>query len=437
MLKAHAGEKSLRPDPYMTNVKKDDSSHGNGKDFFEMFMNNAAKHDTSSLQNNDFQLTPEKISADNNAPVNESASSHESAAESRESRTKEDKSESIKKDNTSSAETQIISAAHHRDVPAAAHKRNENDNADKSSKIITAAGKLLDAMKKNQTRQITQPQKNEINKLITDLREFEKQLPAKSETAKKIAAVTSRLEDLLKSKDTKSLPVAAEFEIKKLLTIIKSSPIESDPKAQLASLVETRDPKKNADHTRAKSENVIVDGVQSRKEITKEQNSGQNEFSFSRETKMRDPANITHNVQRFEARSVFKDQLDTLVNNAKVTVQDTKNATLSMRMYPEKLGSVTVNLGLENGTLTGRFLVDSNEARETLIGALGDVRTLLENEGISLGAFHVNVRDQSHERRSDFKDEFKTNIRVTDAEISEEYRSMQKLTHDGAVDLIG
>jgi hypothetical protein len=63
-------------------------------------------------------------------------------------------------------------------------------------------------------------------------------------------------------------------------------------------------------------------------------------------------------------------------------------------MYPESLGRVNVNLGLENGVIHGRFLVDSVEAKEMILDNLGILRERMEEAGISVGEFQVNVRDE-------------------------------------------
>ncbi len=90
----------------------------------------------------------------------------------------------------------------------------------------------------------------------------------------------------------------------------------------------------------------------------------------------------------------FGEQLQTIMDNARMVVRDAKNGSFSMNMYPESLGRVNVNLGLENGVIHGRFLVDTVEAKEMILDNLGLLREKMEEAGISVGEFQVNVRDE-------------------------------------------
>ncbi len=93
--------------------------------------------------------------------------------------------------------------------------------------------------------------------------------------------------------------------------------------------------------------------------------------------------------------TLFREQVNELINRSRVVMQDRQNGTLTLKMYPERLGNVSINLGLENGTLSGRFLVESQEAKDALLSNMQQLRERLEEEGISFGSFEVSVRDNS------------------------------------------
>lgn len=93
--------------------------------------------------------------------------------------------------------------------------------------------------------------------------------------------------------------------------------------------------------------------------------------------------------------SMFQAQLQSLLDNAKLYVKDNKNASLNLNLYPKALGTVTLNIGLEHGVLNGRLIADTQEAKDLLFENLDLIRRELEAEGVTVGEFHVNVREQN------------------------------------------
>lgn len=92
--------------------------------------------------------------------------------------------------------------------------------------------------------------------------------------------------------------------------------------------------------------------------------------------------------------ALFDEQLQSLIQGAKVAVRDGRNASMELRLHPESLGRLNVKLALEEGTLIGRFLVESNEARDAVLEHITAIREELAGSGISVGEFQVNVRDE-------------------------------------------
>ncbi len=150
--------------------------------------------------------------------------------------------------------------------------------------------------------------------------------------------------------------------------------------------------------------------------------------AFSHEKISQSPAQPMRNP-------LFEEQLQSLVRNARVVVQDAKNGSFQMRMYPESLGRVNVHLGLDQGTITGRFLVETAEARQALLEQLADVRDRLAESGISVGEFQVNVRgDERHARQSE-RDVPLVPLAGPAVEAGGVYEQQGILLHDGYIDV--
>ncbi len=138
-----------------------------------------------------------------------------------------------------------------------------------------------------------------------------------------------------------------------------------------------------------------------------------------------------------EKRNAFGDELNTIMQNAKLVVRDSKNGSFSIRLHPESLGRVNVNLKLEHGVIGGKFLVDSTEAKEALLENIQSVIDKLQENGISVGNFNVNVRD---EKKSlfEYNEEAVSHIaaRKQPMPAGAEYESNSSYVHNGEIDVI-
>gem|GEM_PF-3184353 len=156
------------------------------------------------------------------------------------------------------------------------------------------------------------------------------------------------------------------------------------------------------------------------------------QFGMSRETSSARAANAA------SPSLPFAQKLDELIDKAQITMRDGKNGQLSMKMFPEHLGRVNVTLGLENGVLNAKFLVDNNEARTALTDSLNDLKGALENEGLSLGAFQVDVRGGENQYKShESDDDFSVHFSRHEAEEAQlQYDRRQSTNHDGSINLV-
>lgn len=137
------------------------------------------------------------------------------------------------------------------------------------------------------------------------------------------------------------------------------------------------------------------------------------------------------------ARRSFQQQFNEIVQRAQVVVRDSRNGSFNMKLYPRQLGSVTVNLGLEQGVLTGRFLVESGDAKNLLLENLDAVREHLEEAGVEVGEFEVNVRDQ-HQAHSD-RDDLPEAAFKQGTDLKEEhsqYDISAAPVHNGAINVV-
>ena len=134
----------------------------------------------------------------------------------------------------------------------------------------------------------------------------------------------------------------------------------------------------------------------------------------------------------------FMEQMGQIIDNAKVVVRDSRNGSFSVRLHPRELGRMNVSLGLENGIVHGKFLVESREAKDLLMGSLDQIKQDLSDAGIAVGEFHVDVDDRRGRMLRDTDDE--SDVFVTPVERREEiaagFESNSKSYHDGHINLV-
>jgi flagellar hook-length control protein FliK len=133
---------------------------------------------------------------------------------------------------------------------------------------------------------------------------------------------------------------------------------------------------------------------------------------------------------------LFNEQMQDIMQNARIFVRDGKNGSFSVNLYPESLGKVNINLGLEHGILTGKFLVENEDAKQILLDNIAALKEQLEGAGISVGDFHVNVRDESEKYFSGTETAAGPVTREFTGEASGEYELNSVYHHDGSIDLV-
>ena len=89
----------------------------------------------------------------------------------------------------------------------------------------------------------------------------------------------------------------------------------------------------------------------------------------------------------------FRQNLQQIIENARVVVKDRANGSFSIRLHPAELGRLTVQMGLYDGVIHGKFLVESTQARDLLLENLEQIHQQLRDAGIAVGDFQVSVND--------------------------------------------
>lgn len=140
----------------------------------------------------------------------------------------------------------------------------------------------------------------------------------------------------------------------------------------------------------------------------------------------------TTNTTATVSKPLEQNQLMQLLNRAKV-MQEGQRTSLSLKLYPESLGKLSVTVGLEHGIVSGRFLVESQEAKEQLLLQLESIRQELENNGVQVGDFEVNVKEH---RQREFTE--MSGLSQKQNVESAEYEAIgsRYIYHDGLLDVI-
>lgn len=221
--------------------------------------------------------------------------------------------------------------------------------------------------------------------------------------------------------------------------------------AKLADEIRQHLTNKKSEINSAKSEDTFIESKNINQKILAEnQNIDKSEsaqgkentsgFNFSSSRKESETAGVLQqkgNAGLAERKSVFDEQLNTIVQNARIVVKDSKNGSFSIRLHPESLGRVNVNLNLEQGVIVGKFLVDSFDAKEALLENMSAVKENLLENGISVGEFQVNVRDEN-KSFSETSEEIPFNhpSRIFPGFAGIEYEANSLYLHNGEIDLI-
>lgn len=135
-----------------------------------------------------------------------------------------------------------------------------------------------------------------------------------------------------------------------------------------------------------------------------------------------------------ERRGAFNEQLQSIIQNSRIFVKDSRNGSFSIRLYPESLGRLNINLGLEQGVLYGKFMVENNDAKNLLLDNIVHIKEQLADAGISVGEFQVHVRDEGYKLDHHLKE--KTYNKPVTGDQENQYDINAMKSHDGIIDMV-
>ena len=116
-----------------------------------------------------------------------------------------------------------------------------------------------------------------------------------------------------------------------------------------------------------------------------------------KETALAENAALRH-ITKADLIRELKDQGSAeILREAKILVKDGQSGEIKLVLRPQELGTVKINLILENKHIVGRIFVENNIVKEALQTAFGDLKEVFAQQGMELGALDVFVSQESGE----------------------------------------
>lgn len=257
--------------------------------------------------------------------------------------------------------------------------------------------------------------------------------------AKKIDTLLSEYGDARATRHIKDDPVARKLsdELSHLIkqTIREKGKHHSSAEVQAAQ-ESARTFSTNNEKSSITSE-PLIDQPHTRSSFSSDSGSSMSNSFMKQFGQMKESSAIPSQNNPGTVKTPFAERLDEVLSKARITVRDGSNGSVSLKLNPEHLGSVHVELGLKDGILNARFLVESNEAKNALNESMSTLQDTFMKEGIALGSFEVNVRQEKHESFEEEKIRISLeSLSSKREEAQQEYSAGQKSLHDGTIDLV-
>lgn len=96
-------------------------------------------------------------------------------------------------------------------------------------------------------------------------------------------------------------------------------------------------------------------------------------------------------------RQNLQQQIDQLMQKARVIVRENGNASLSTKLNPGELGEISIKLSLIGGKLKGKFTVDNDFVQKELNDKLGKIFANLKSDGYVVDGFQIDVKSETSE----------------------------------------
>lgn len=95
-----------------------------------------------------------------------------------------------------------------------------------------------------------------------------------------------------------------------------------------------------------------------------------------------------------KANESFLQQLTNIIQSGRLTRFQNGNAQLVIRLYPEHLGTLTVKIAREHGTLTAKLIASTDSAKELLDANLSQLYHVLSTENITVEKWNALAQDR-------------------------------------------
>ncbi|KAB3535881.1 hypothetical protein F8154_05020 [Alkaliphilus pronyensis] len=93
-----------------------------------------------------------------------------------------------------------------------------------------------------------------------------------------------------------------------------------------------------------------------------------------------------------------KDIINQVINKVEFLVLNNKNQ-LKMQLTPEKLGTLTIKISVEDGVLTGKVFTENPQVKELIENNLNQLKINLGEKGISVSSLEVSVGENQQDFR--------------------------------------
>jgi flagellar hook-length control protein FliK len=97
-----------------------------------------------------------------------------------------------------------------------------------------------------------------------------------------------------------------------------------------------------------------------------------------------------------KVNEAFLQQLTNIIRSGRFTRLTNRNAQLVIRLYPEHLGTLTVKIVREHGTLAAKLIVSTDSAKELLDANLSQLQQVLSTENITVEKWNVLTQDDRY-----------------------------------------
>lgn len=115
---------------------------------------------------------------------------------------------------------------------------------------------------------------------------------------------------------------------------------------------------------------------------------------------------LAQGVSKADLVRELKDQGSSeILREAKILVKEGQAGEIKLILRPQELGTVKINLILENKHIVGKIFVENNIVKEALQSAFGDLKEVFAEQGMELGALDVFVSQQSQRENTFFAEE--------------------------------